>query len=84
MDRDFIGPVNIGNTNEISIKELALIIKNKINKEFKIIYKDMPKDDPLRRKPSIDLAIQKYNWEPIVDLDNCLEKKIAFFSKNIN
>ena len=84
MDGDFIGPVNIGNTNEISVKELAFIIKNKINKELKIIYKDIPQDDPVRRKPSIDLANQKYNWKPKVDLDNGLEKTIAFFSKNIN
>tara|TARA_A100001015_G_C15036810_1_gene736835 strand:+ start:2413 stop:3342 length:930 start_codon:yes stop_codon:yes gene_type:complete len=84
MDGDFIGPVNIGNTNEISVKELAFIIKDKINKELKIIYKDIPQDDPVKRKPSIDLANQKYNWEPKVDLDNGLEKTIAFFSKNIN
>ena len=84
MDGDFIGPVNLGNTNEISVKELAFIIKDKINKELKIIYKDIPQDDPVRRKPSIDLANQKYNWKPKVDLDNGLEKTIAFFSKNIN
>ena len=84
MDGDFIGPVNIGNTNEISVKELALIIKDKINKELKIIYQDIPQDDPARRKPSIDLANQKYNWEPIVDLDNGLEKTIEFFSKKMN
>ena len=84
MDGDFIGPVNIGHINEISVKELAFIIKNKINKELKIIYKDIPQDDPFRRKPSIDLANQKYNWEPKVDLDNGLERTIEFFSKNIN
>ena len=84
MDGDFIGPVNLGNTNEISVKELAFIIKDKINKELKIIYKDIPQDDPVRRKPSIDLANQKYNWEPKIDLDYGLEKTIAFFSKNID
>ncbi len=84
MDGDFIGPVNIGHINEISVKELAFVIKNKINKELKIIYKDIPQDDPFRRKPSIDLANQKYNWEPKVDLDNGLERTIEFFSKNIN
>ena len=83
MDGDFAGPVNIGNKDEITIKELAFVIKEKINKELKIIYKDIPPDDCLRRKPSLELAYQKYSWQPVVDLDHGLENTIKFFKKNL-
>tara|TARA_B100000242_G_C43027110_1_gene478286 strand:- start:255 stop:1193 length:939 start_codon:yes stop_codon:yes gene_type:complete len=83
MNGDFAGPVNLGNKDEITIKELALLIKEKINKDLKIIYKDIPQDDCSRRRPSLELAYQKYNWQPIVDLDNGLEKTIKFFRKNL-
>ena len=79
MNGDYVGPVNIGNPNEITIKELALNIIDMINKDIKIIYKDLPKDDPLRRQPSIELAKEKYNWEPKVDLDEGLAKTINYF-----
>ena len=81
MEVDYSGPVNIGNPNEISIGELALKIKNKINKNLKIIYKELPKDDPLKRKPSIEIAKNKYDWQPKVELDNGLDKTINYFRK---
>ncbi len=81
MEGDYSGPVNIGNPNEISIGELALKIKNKINKNLKIIYKELPKDDPLKRKPSIEIAKNKYDWQPKVELDNGLDKTINYFRK---
>ena len=84
MEGDFSGPVNLGNENEITIKELALKIKNKINNHLKIIYKEIPKDDPARRKPSLDLAKEKYNWNPEVEIDQGLDKTIEFFSSKLN
>ena len=81
MEGDYSGPVNIGNPNEISIGDLALKIKNKINKNLKIIYKELPKDDPLKRKPSIEIAKNKYDWQPKVELDNGLDKTINYFRK---
>ena len=83
MDGDFSGPVNIGNTDEITIKDLAYLIKTKINNKLNIVYKDIPQDDPVRRRPSLDLAKQKYNWHPTVDLEEGLDKTIQFFSKNL-
>ena len=83
MEGDFSGPVNLGNENEITIKELALKIKNKINNHLKIIYKEIPKDDPARRKPSLDLVKEKYNWNPEVEIDQGLEKTIQFFSSKL-
>ena len=83
MEGNFSGPVNLGNENEITIKELALKIKNKINNHLKIIYKEIPKDDPARRKPSLDLVKEKYNWNPEVEIDQGLEKTIQFFSSKL-
>ena len=83
MEGDFSGPVNLGNENEITIKELALKIKDKINKHLKIIYKEIPKDDPTRRKPSLELVKEKYNWYPEVEIDQGLEKTIQFFSSKL-
>ena len=84
MEGDFSGPVNLGNENEITIKELALKIKDKINNDLKIIYKEIPKDDPTRRKPSLELVKEKYNWYPEVEIDQGLEKTIQFFSSKLN
>ena len=84
MEGNFSGPVNLGNENEITIKELALKIKDKINNHIKIIYKEIPKDDPTRRKPSLDLVKEKYNWYPEVEIDQGLEKTIQFFSSKLN
>ena len=84
MEGNFSGPVNLGNENEITIKELALKIKDKINNHIKIIYKEIPKDDPTRRKPSLDLVKEKYNWNPEVEIDQGLEKTIQFFSSKLN
>ena len=84
MEGNFSGPVNLGNENEITIKELALKIKDKINKHLKIIYKEIPKDDPTRRKPSLELVKEKYNWYPEVEIDQGLEKTIQFFSSKLN
>ena len=83
MEGDFSGPVNLGNENEITIKELALKIKDKINNHLKIIYKEIPKDDPTRRKPSLELVKEKYNWYPEVEIDQGLEKTIKFFSSKL-
>tara|TARA_B100001564_G_C20669085_1_gene685177 strand:+ start:1111 stop:2070 length:960 start_codon:yes stop_codon:yes gene_type:complete len=78
---DFIGPVNIGNPNEISIKKLASVILELTNSSSKIIYQDLPEDDPKRRKPDINLAKNRLNWTPIFDLDMGLSETINYFKK---
>jgi len=83
-DKNFIGPVNIGNSNEFTIKELAEIILKLIpESKSKIIYKDLPKDDPKRRKPVIDLAKQMLDWEPKIKLEEGLKKTIEYFKQRI-
>lgn len=80
----FTGPVNTGNPSEFTIKELAEKIISKIGGQSKLIYKDLPSDDPTQRKPDITLAKTKLNWEPRVKLDDGLDKTIAYFKTQIN
>lgn len=79
---DFIGPVNLGNPNEFTIKELAeKVIELIPESKSKIIYENLPKDDPKRRRPDISLAKEKLNWEPVVQLEEGLKKTIEYFKK---
>lgn len=75
-----IGPINIGNPHEITVKELAAIVTDMTNSNSKIIYLDLPSNDPMKRKPDITKAKNFLNWEPIVDLKTGLEKTIEYFS----
>ena len=84
MNSDFNLPINLGNPNEIKIKYLAELIKAKINPEINIINKPLPEDDPMQRRPVIDLASSKLNWEPKIDLDTGLERTISYFRRILN
>ncbi len=84
MESDFLGPVNIGNPDEFTIKELAEIIIKKINPSLKIIYKPLPEDDPLQRKPDISLANKVFNWKPKIKLNEGLDETIKYFKKVLN
>ena len=75
----FTGPINIGNPNEISINGLASKIIKLTNSESKLIYKNLPEDDPKRRMPEITLAKEKLNWNPKIDLETGLIKTIEYF-----
>ena len=75
----FTGPVNIGNPEEFTIKELAEIIKELVDSRSKIIYKPLPSDDPVRRKPLINLARNELGWEPQTKLMDGLKKTIEYF-----
>lgn len=79
----FRGPVNIGNPDEFTILELAEKVIKKTNSKSKIVYKPLPSDDPLMRKPDISLAKKELDWEPKVSLDEGLEKTISYFKKLI-
>ena len=70
MESDYIYPVNIGNPNEITVKQLASLLIEITNSESKFIYKPLPLDDPTNRNPDIRLAKQILNWEPRIELRN--------------
>jgi len=79
---NFIGPVNLGNPDEFTIKELAETVLAHIpTSKSKIVYKDLPEDDPKQRQPDISLAKQELDWSPKVNLSEGLEKTIAYFRK---
>ncbi len=77
--KGFYGPVNIGNPNEFTMLELAQKVIELTNTKSKIVYMDIPKDDPTRRQPNIELAKQHLNWEPTIQLEEGLKKTIAYF-----
>ena len=83
MDSKFEGPVNLGNPQEFTILELAKLVKSKVNKSAKIIFKDLPLDDPKQRKPCISRAKKILEWEPHIDLEEGLEHTIKYFKKII-
>ena len=74
-----VGPVNTGNPNEFTILELAEKVIEITGSKSKIIFKDLPVDDPMQRKPDNTLAREKLDWEPQIQLEQGLEKTIAFF-----
>lgn len=75
------GPINLGNPTEFTISELASIIRNKVGKKGYIVNIDRTIDDPQQRKPIIDLAKERLNWEPKVALSEGLDKTIEYFRR---
>lgn len=75
------GPVNLGNPGEFTMLELANIVLKKTGSSSKIVFKPLPEDDPLQRKPNIDMAKKLLNWEPRVNLDLGLTETIDYFRK---
>ncbi len=82
-DKDITGPINLGNPEEFTIKELAEKIIELTGASSKIIYKELPADDPTRRRPDITKAKSILKWEPGIPLKEGLEKTIAYFEKII-
>ena len=76
---EVIGPINLGNEEETTIKELALKVLCLTNSNSKIIYKPLPKDDPRNRCPNTDKAKTILNWKPKTPLDIGLKKTIKYF-----
>lgn len=81
--QDFAGPVNLGNPNEMTIKQLAETVIDLTGSKSKIVHEALPKDDPTRRRPDISLAEKELNWSPTVDLLSGLRKTIADFDSRL-
>jgi UDP-glucuronate decarboxylase len=82
MNGDSVGPINLGNPTELSMKDLATMVIRLTNSSSNIIYKELPEDDPKRRKPDISLAKDLLDWNPIIDLETGLLKTINYFTSN--
>ena len=81
MDSEVTDPVNLGNPGEFTVRELAEKIIDITGTKSKIVYKDLPIDDPTRRKPIIDRANELLKWEPVVQLDEVLRRTIHYFDE---
>lgn len=77
---EVIGPVNIGNPVEFTIKELAEKVISMTNSPSKIIYNPLPSDDPKHRRPDINLAKKHLDWSPKIELDEGLKYVIDYFA----
>jgi len=78
-DAKIHSPINLGNPTEITINEIAKRISLILNVDFKVKKQNLPKDDPLKRKPDISLAKKILNWEPKINLSDGLHKTINYF-----
>ena len=83
MNSTECGPINIGNPHEFTIKELANIVIKKLSSKSKLTFLPLPQDDPLQRKPLIEKAKNKLNWNPKINLESGLEKTIKYFKEVI-
>jgi len=83
MNSDETGPVNIGNPTEFTIRQLAEIVRQKINPDLKFIREDLPQDDPTQRKPVIDLAMSLLGWQPKIALKEGLDSTIEWFKREV-
>jgi len=80
---DFIGPINVGNPVEFTIKRLAEMVIQLTVSRSKLAYLPLPQDDPVQRQPNIELAMEKLGWEPVMPLEEGLEKTIEYFKKKL-
>lgn len=80
----FVGPVNIGNPTEFTIKQLAELVIEMTDSTSKIIYLPKPQDDPMQRQPDITLAKKELNWEPQIQLKEGLTHTIEYFKSLLN
>ena len=80
---DVTGPINLGNPNEFTIKELADAVIKLTGSKSPLVARPLPSDDPLQRQPNIDQARAKLDWEPKVQLEEGLKKTIRYFEKMV-
>jgi UDP-glucuronate decarboxylase len=83
-DDEFIGPVNLGNPGEFTIRELAEKTLAMTNSSSELINMPLPQDDPTQRQPNIALAKEKLGWEPVIKLEEGLGRTIDYFKSIIN
>jgi UDP-glucuronate decarboxylase len=84
MNQDIdTGPVNLGNSHETKIKDIAIEIIELSNSKSEIIYKDLPIDDPVMRRPDLKKAIELIKWHPLIDKAEGLRKTMEYFKKTM-
>ena len=79
--KDFKGPVNLGNPGEFTVLELAKKIKQITGSRSKLVFKELPEDDPKKRNPNVTLAKKELNWQPKIKLEQGLITTLSYFKK---
>ncbi len=80
---ELVGPINLGNPREFTVRELAEKVLHFTGSKSKLIYMPLPQDDPKQRQPDIKLAREKLGWEPAISLEDGLKETIAYFKKTL-
>jgi UDP-glucuronate decarboxylase len=83
MDSNYSKPINLGNPKESTILELAELIQEELNLKLKYQFLPLPKDDPLKRCPSIEIAKKELNWSPQIDIRDGLNNTINYYEKSL-
>ncbi len=84
MEQDqTVGPINIGNPTEFTIRRLAEAVLEKIDAKSEIVEEPLPSDDPTQRKPDISLAKEVLDWDPKIDLSEGLDRTIPYFQERL-
>jgi UDP-glucuronate decarboxylase len=78
-EKDFTGPVNLGNPNEFTILELAEKVLSLVGSNSKLRFESLPEDDPRQRQPNIELAKSKFGWKPEIELNEGLKSTVEYF-----
>jgi UDP-glucuronate decarboxylase len=76
---DVVGPINLGNPGEFTIRQLAEEVIEITGSASKIVHRPLPEDDPRQRQPDISKAQELLNWRPVVPMREGLKKTVAFF-----
>ena len=76
-----VGPVNLGNPNEFTVRQLAERVLELTGSKSKIVFRQLPQDDPAQRQPDIGLAQKELGWMPRVQLEEGLTKTITYFDQ---
>ncbi len=79
--KEFTGPCNLGNPEELSIEQLAKKIIQLSGSSSKIVYRPLPQDDPMQRRPDIGLAMKELGWSPCICLNEGIKKTIRYFKE---
>ena len=78
-----VGPINLGNPKEFTIKQLAELVIEITGAKSKLVFENLPEDDPMQRCPNIGLAKRELDWQPLIELEAGLEKTIKYFHQFI-
>ena len=84
MNSEYKMPVNLGNPEEYQIFKIAQIISQKTNAELNFVNRPLPKDDPIKRRPVIDIAKKELEWSPMISLDTGLNNTIKYFRNTLS